>query len=242
MSLVSVSAADPRPTDAASTRRRRSRWRSEVSTGWWVGRTSLDQVAVESALSRRLRGSGDGVVAEPVQLGDVGHVHGRSLGRGEQSDAELGGKSGQLRVELAQPVLVGLVEGGAGADEVEMVPLEELGRLGIESQLVAVGVQLVDPGEERAIQGDRVGVSRQPGGVLGFDRLELGVGVGRGQAPEHPAYAVEDPAGALQRDDGVREGGRGVAVGDHLDLGQLLGHPGVQTGPEVLDGDVGERR
>ena len=123
-----------------------------------------------------------------------------------------------------------------------MVPLEELGRLGIEAQLVAVGVQLVDPGEQRAIQGDRVGVGGQLGGVLGLDRLQLGVGVGRGQAPEHPAYAVEDPAGALQRDDRVREGGRGVAVGDHRDLGQLLGHPGVQTGPEVLDGDVGERR
>ena len=119
---------------------------------------------------------------------------------------------------------------------------EELGRLGVQAQLVAVGVQLVDPGEEGAIQGDRVGVGRQPGGVLGLDRLQLGVGVGRGQAPEHPAYAVEDPAGALQRDDRVREGGRGVAVGDHLDLGQLLGHPGVQTGPEVLDRDVGERR
>jgi hypothetical protein len=204
------------------------------------GQHHRDQVAVETAALRRRGRRGDRVRGQPVQLGDVGDVHGRVVGLGQQLAAELGGQRGQLGVQLAQALLLGGAEAGAGAHGVAVVALQQPVGLGVEAELVADLEEGLDAGEQGRVEGDGVVVRRQLRCDVGLDPPDA-VGAARAhQREEHRRHALQGPPGALQRDDRVLERGRSGVGGDRLDLRALLGHPGLERPGEVLLADRGE--
>ena len=101
------------------------------------GQDELDQVAVESALRAVSAAAAMASSLSPSSSATSVTCTADPLAAASSRTPNSADERGQLGVELAQPVLVGLVEGGAGPDEVEVVALQELGRLGIETQLVA---------------------------------------------------------------------------------------------------------
>ena len=188
----------------------------------------------------RPRGGGDRVRRQPVEPRGVVDDEGRVVGVGEQPGAELRGQRRQLGVQRAQPLLRGGVEARAGPDRVAVAAFQQAQRLGVQAELVAGGVQRVQPGEQGRVQGDRVG-------VRGEQRRDPGLGLADtrgGQRPdEHEEHRRDPPqrrARPFQRDDGVVERGRPGQGGDRGDLGALLGHRDVEGLREVLLADRGE--
>ena len=68
------------------------------------------------------------------------------------------------------------------------------------------------------------------------------VGIGRALVEEHVAHAFEQLTAPLERLEGVLEDREVALADDRLHLGELLRHPGLECGLEVLVADVGERR
>ena len=82
----------------------------------------------------------------PVELGRVIHHHRALLGRLQHVLAELGGQRRQILVDLLELGLVGVGQARAGPHEHGLVAVEELGRLGVELELVALLVEPRRPG------------------------------------------------------------------------------------------------
>lgn len=155
---------------------------------------------------------------------------------------EGGGERGELGVELAELLFVGVGETGAGADEVLVITVEEVTGLGVEVQRDGAAVEGIDAGEEGGVEADGVGVRGDLRRHFLFDRAERVVGVGAGEVVEDALDAGEELAGALEGDDGVFEGGGLGVAGDGFDFAQLLGHAGFERGAEVRVFDLVELR
>src|SRR5580658_10293563 len=100
------------------------------------------------------------------------------------------------------------------AYEFGVVALEELARLGIELQLLALLVQRIDAREQRRVEMNRIVVCRQLRREVGLDLQNRVIAVGIGQTEESHADPSEHAADSLHRDDGVVEARRLRVVSD----------------------------
>ena len=206
------------------------------------GEHQRDQVAVESALARRLRRGGDLALAQAVELGGVVDDDGELVRVGEQVLLEPGGEAGEALVVLAQRVLVVVAEACACDGELGEAALHQVARLGVEAELVEPLVHGGDPRVERGVQADGVAVRRVQRGDLLLELVrELGAVAGA-LVVEDGGDPAQGAAAALERHQGVREAGRLRVLGDALHLGELLREALVEGGPVVLLRDLGEGR
>ncbi len=149
---------------------------------------------------------------------------------------------GNLGVEGLQLGLVGIGQLRAGADEIQVVALEQPERLAVETEVLARLVERLDPGEERAVQENGIIVRRQLGGHGAVNGFQRRVGVGAGEVGKDGFDAVQQLARTLHGDDGVLEGrGLGI-VRNSRDLLQLLRHALLEGRREMLVLDLIERR
>ena len=205
------------------------------------GQHERDEPAVQAPVLGGGAGRGQGVGAEPGGLGLVGEVERRRVRRVGHLGVEALRERGQLGVDLAEALLAGLRQGGARADEVAVVALEQPGLVGGQAQVRPARVQGVDPGEEPLVEEEGVGVRGPQGRELGVDGTHAGRRVGAGQGARHRHHAVQQPAAALQGEHGVLEGRLVGLRGHRLPLGPLLRDPGRHRRRQVLLTDPVER-
>jgi hypothetical protein len=91
-------------------------------------------------------------------------------------------------------------------------------------------MQRIDPAEQRLVHEDRVAVLGQHRRHLALDSLQGIVRVGAREIVEDRADLLQRAAAALQRRDGVVEGGLGLVGRDGVDGGALLGQRRVEGG------------
>ncbi len=125
-----------------------------------------------------LGGARHRVGGQPGQLRGVVQDQRPGLGVGQQVLLEGGPRRRQLGVQLPQLLLALFGQPGAGPDELAVVVLQQPERLRVETELGAGLVQRVEAGEQRPVQVDGVVMRREPGAVLGVQRLRLRRGVG----------------------------------------------------------------
>jgi hypothetical protein len=199
-------------------------------------------LACHPARRRGLGGGADLLGREPGELLVVLDDDRAVLGRREHALAERGRVRRQLLVQRLQGRLVGVGQLRAGADERVLVAIEQLDRLGIEPELVALLVERVDAREQRGVEEDRVRVRRQLRRDLGLDLLHRIVAVALVQVEEHLRHARQEAPGALERDDRVVERRRGGILRDRVDLLALLGHAAFERRHVIRVVDLVERR
>ena len=199
-------------------------------------------LALEPAILGVVRRGGDLGVAQSRQIGTLVGDERPGLGAGDELLLERRLQGRGFLVDLAQSRLVGLGEAGAGAHEVVVVHLEQHPRFRIERELVALGMDRLDPGEQLRIHVDGVVVRGKLGRLLGLDAVEHVVGVGLDHGVERLVHAVEHAPRLLHGDDRVCERRRGGIVGDRLDLGEMLPHPLLEGGLVVAVPDLVEGR
>ena len=199
-------------------------------------------LAVELLCLGRLGRRGDRVVGQTLEVVLLVHHDSTGVGFLEQLLAELGLQRGELRVEILQLGLVGVVELGAGADEIGVVAPQQALAFGVEAELVALVVQRLHAREQLAVQRDGVLVRRQLRRHFGLHLLQCVIGVAAGQIEEHGGHAVEQLTGLLQRHDGVVEARRLLAVGNRRHLRQLFGHALLEGRREITVLDLVELR
>jgi hypothetical protein len=179
---------------------------------------------------------------EPRELGAVAQ-HEELVGLVlQQVLAEARVEPGEPLVDGRQPHLGGGVEPRAGAHEIGVDAPGEAALLGRQARRVGRRVRRLDAPEERRVLRDAVGERREPRCHAALHRLELGGAHRRAPDTVGGAYPVERAPGALQRGDRVVEGRRRGVGGDAVDLGELLGHRGLERRLEVADLDAVERR
>src|SRR5699024_11149686 len=178
---------------------------------------------------------GDAFLTETVEVGRVVGDQRGVAARADQVLAEGGGQFGEFGVDGAQPLLLSVVEVGAGLDEVGAVLLQEVALLRI------VGGDLLDALPEAPVEEDRVPVAGRAGREFAFDLLDPVRGVGGREGVQGDGlHTLQGLSRAFQRRDGVVEG-RGLGVGDDRgDLGQVFGRALFEGGHYVLRADGGE--
>ena len=184
-----------------------------------------DPLPFHPALLGRLGGRGDVGVAHAGEHRLVIDDDRRGVRVGEDVVVELGVELRLLLVQRAQLRLVRLGEERAGADEVAVVALQEVLRLGVEAARLPRVVQRLHAREELRVEVDGVVVRGELRRFLPFELLQRVVRVRLRQREEDLRGAGEEIAAALHRLDGVGEG-RGVgAARDRVDLRELPLHP-----------------
>ena len=206
------------------------------------GQDQGEQPAGQTPLGGGGGGRGGGVRAQPRDPGLLVQVDGGGVGGVGDQGVEALGQRRQLRVERAQAFLAGTGQAGTGPDEVTVVALEQPQLVGVQAEGGATGVQVVDPGEQPSVEGQRVGVRGQQRGELLVDGPDAGGGVRAGQRRDHGAGPLQQPAAALQGEHGVGEGRLAGEGGDRLPLRALLRGAGRQRRTHVLLADLVERR
>ena len=189
-----------------------------------------------------LRGRGEVARAQARELLPVGDEHRRVVGVGEQPVGVVRRELGLLLVERAEPGLVGVVEPRAGADELALVALDEVLRLLVEAEALALVVERLDAEEEFRVQVDRVAVRGVERRDLGSDLLQGLARVRLGEAGEDLAHPGEQLARAFHRLDRVGERRSLRVLRDALDLRELSLHPLDDRGLEVRVPDLVELR
>ena len=221
--------------DASNTRRRRSRLRSLVSTGWPVGSSSGIRWPSTPAVGGGGRGRGDLLGVEAVELGGVGDPDGGGLGGQLEVLPERRRQRRELLVELGEPGAAGVVELGAGQHEVQVVALDQPHRLVVEARVV--------PRRRARRRSGRTAPGR------GAGRRRARPPAGRSPARSRAAAAWTPTTARLPNTASARDSSRpdrssattvfskvGGSSGadDRGDLGPLLGHAGEQRLPAVL--------
>ena len=90
---------------------------------------------------------------------------------------EIGLQRRQFGIDLLQLFLVRIRKFRAGADEIFVITLEQVSRLRIEAELVAIVVKLLDAGEQFAVEMNGVVVRGKFRRHFLVDLLQLGIGV-----------------------------------------------------------------
>src|SRR5205085_9534512 len=85
----------------------------------------------------------------------------------------------QFSIDLLQLFLVGIGKLRAGADEVFVITLEQIGGLRIEPELIAIVVELLNTREEFPVEMDRVPMRGELWRRFFLDFLHLWIGVAR---------------------------------------------------------------
>jgi len=147
-------------------------------------------------------------------------------------------KIGQPLVDLGHPRLGLLVQAGASAVEADIGALQEPALLRRQLQVRAVFVQHGDAAEQDRVHHDGVPVTGHPQRDLLVDLEDRRIGMGRHQVIEHRRDLGEQPAGALQRGDGVGKVGRCRVVGDRGDLGRVIHEGPLEGGQEMFRLDL----
>src|SRR5690606_18291062 len=111
----------------------------------------------------------------------------------------------KLRIDVAQPRLVGLAELRSGADEVDVITLDQAHGFGIETERVAPLMQRFDAREQIRVQQDRILVRSELRRELRLQRLAAVVRVRADEGIEDRRGALEQLSGPLERDDSVLE-------------------------------------
>ena len=127
---------------------------------------------VQLLLLRGVGGRGEVAFRQAGEVGLPVHDDGGGVRVGEELVGVLRRQGGELFVELREPGLVGGAEVGAGAHEEEAVALDEVLRLRVEPERVALVVDRLDAGVELRVHVDRVVVGRDLRRELGLDLLE----------------------------------------------------------------------
>ncbi len=109
---------------------------------------------------RRLGACGNASLAQPDQLGGIIHHQPARLGAGEQLLHESGLQGGELCVQVAEHRLVGIGKLCAGADETLMDDREQLLLVGIQPQTRTLVVNLLNAGEQRRVEVNRIAMRR----------------------------------------------------------------------------------
>ena len=156
--------------------------------------------------------------------------------------AELGMQRGEPFGNLRHARLLRLAQPGAVAHEAEMPPLEQTQRVRRQAECLAPAIERVDPGEQAGIERHAHTVLGQLRGEIEVDRLQCRRAEAGNQIAEHVAHALQQPAAALQRLDGVGEGRCCRIGGDRLDFSEVLGHAALQRLRKMLRADAVERR
>src|SRR5436305_3306142 len=101
----------------------------------------------------------------------------------------------QLGVDLLQLFFVGIEQLRAGADEIFIIAIEQIGGLRIEADLVALVIELLNAGEQFGVQMNGVVMGRKLRRHLLVDFLQLGIGVARVEVREDAVGAIKQAAG-----------------------------------------------
>ncbi len=192
-----------------------------------------------------LGGSGgrvDGRVRHTGHLGAGIDHQGRGVGFLQHVLGEGRLQGGDVGVDGFQFFLVGGRQLGAGTHEIGVVAFQQVLRFPVQVQLVALGVQGVDAGEQLGVQEDGVAMGGQLGRHVAVNGVERIVGVGALQVLERGLHAGQQLARTLHGHDGVVEGGRLGVVGDGVDFLQLHAHALGEGGCEMLVLDLVEGR
>ncbi len=194
-----------------------------------------------ATLGRRRLGRGDEAVGQAGAIVLAEFERPRLL-VAEQMMAEARAKLGEPLVDRGHARLGGLVEAGAGAAEAGVDALQQALLFGRQLEMGALVVEFCDAAEQHGVHQDGVPV---PGGAqrhLALDRQQRLARMRRDQRMEHRRDAVEQPPGALQRDDGVGEVRLRRIVGDGVDLAHVVGERLRQRRQDMLGPDGVERR
>jgi hypothetical protein len=192
------------------------------------------------ALARRRGGSRLDVGGHAGEVGLAGDDPGGLVG--EQLLAELGEQPRQLLVVGGELLLLRRVEIGAAADELVVKPGHHALLLGVEAGAFARLVDRLDPLEQSRVEDELViggGEARLP---FALERLIVGIGHVVGHHAEHGFDPVEPLAGALERLDGVGEGGRRRIVRDREHLAITLVDRELEGRREQVRPHLVERR
>ena len=180
--------------------------------------------------------------SKPIKLRDIVDDNGELVRVGEQVFLELRRQTRESLIEVSQASLLIIAETSAGNGELGVVALQEVARLSIQFELIDPLVKLIDTPEERRIELDRIGVPGEDRGEGFFKFVGERRRVGGGLVVEDRRHPVKQLTTALQRHDGVVEGGHRSPHGDRGHLAQLLGHACVERLAVVLVADLGKRR
>src|SRR6185503_14723669 len=101
------------------------------------------------------------------------------------------GERREFSIFRLESFLFGRGEPGAGANEIEMVALEQTQRLRVQAELGTVFEKLADAGIEVSVEIDRVAVSSQAGRQRTFEQVEVEIGVCAREDAEHRVGAIE---------------------------------------------------
>ena len=135
-------------------------------------------LAGETAPAGFLGSSRDVCIAQPIELRAVVDDDGCGVHARKTFVPVVGLERGLLFVQRAQRGLVGLAQQRAGADEVAVVPLDQMQRFRIELQRGARVVDPLDAREQLRVQVDLVVMRRQLRRLFAFDLLQRWIGVG----------------------------------------------------------------
>ncbi len=155
---------------------------------------------------------------------------------------EGGAETGEPFIDGGELVLRRLLQRAARAHEAGVIAVEHARLLQAKAEAVTPDIEIGDAGVERTVEIERVVVAGEQRRDLALDFLDGVAGVGAGQHVKDTGHAVEHAAAALQRLDGVGEGGRGRVGGDPLDLGAVLRQSSVESRAELLGLERAEGR
>ena len=121
-----------------------------------------------------------------------------------------------------------------GANEPGVIALQHAGLFSIERKHIAPVVEIGNPGVERAVQVQRVVVTRQQRRDVPLDGFDFVRRVGAGQHKEHARYAFEGAATSLKRSDRVLEIRRRRIFGDRVDFDTVIGQGSIKRRAEIV--------
>ncbi len=197
--------------------------------------------AVEASILRCFGRRGDLAGPQPVEVGDVVDHDGKIVRVGEQVLLEPCGERRELLVEFAELLLVVVAECGSRLGELDVVALDQVRRLVVESEVVELVVQGLDTPVQLWAEPDRVGMGRQQRRDLLLEFVGEVVTIRRALVEEDFGDPGEQLSRLLKVDE-VLEARHVAAAGDVLHLAQLLGHALDERGAEVLIPYLCERR
>ena len=191
------------------------------------------------------RGLAQGSTHERRQASEVGFAlqHQPKAGLvGQHVLAEARGELGQALHHLGIALLAGAGHARAGSHVVDVKTLEHAPLLAAQGERIALRMQCVEPREHAGVHVDPAVMRGQQWCHVALDGLQCGRGLARREVVEQAADAVEEPARAIERGDGVLERRRIAGPADGVDLGQVPRHRDLERRCELLRTHLGERR
>ena len=195
-----------------------------------------------ASLGGELRRRRDLLRTQTIELRDVFDHDRRGFVRLEQPALEFGGECGLLAVQFAEPRLVRRRETCAGANEIQVISLDEAALFGRQGNRVAPVVDVAHAREQPVVEVDRVGVLGESRRFICLNGLQALVGIRGCHRGEHAQHARQQLSRPLERGERVVERRRLALRDDLANLAKLPRHPFLDRGRVVLVANQVEAR